>query len=64
MWGGVSVLTVHQSCDKGKGKDLDGHHGHIICPGRDSHLPADHSCEKRVSENAHLYYYYVTGEDE
>jgi hypothetical protein len=28
-----------QSCDR----EIDGQHGHIISPGQDSHLPAEHS---------------------
>ncbi len=47
------VLTIHQSCDRGEGKDQDGQHGHIISPGLVSHLSVDHSCNKEGLQNVY-----------
>jgi hypothetical protein len=48
--GGGSVVTIHQSCDRGK-EDQDGQHGHIISPGWVSHHPVDHSCNEQGLQN-------------
>ncbi len=62
---GGGFFTIHQSCDKGKGNDLDGQHGHIIGRGQNLHLPVDRSCKNRVYNDAYKFNIIIlTGEDE
>ncbi len=45
---GRAIPTLHQSCDR----EPEGQQGHIIGPGRDSHLTVDQFIQIRVSNNA------------